>query len=74
MKKVIIFVIKSYKLTLSPILVLLFGKGCRFTPTCSDYTIEAVQKYGTLKGLPLGFKRFLKCHPFSTGGYDPVSL
>lgn len=45
---------------------------CRFTPTCSEYTYQAVEKYGALKGIILGFKRILRCHPWSTGGFDPV--
>lgn len=47
-------------------------KLCRFNPTCSEYTIEAIKKYGTFKGLRLGFKRVLKCHPGGKKGYDPV--
>ena len=46
--------------------------SCRFWPTCSEYTAEAVEKYGAGKGLWLGLKRILRCHPFSSGGYDPV--
>ena len=72
MKKILIYLIKGYKITLSPILMNVFGGGCRFTPSCSDYTIEALEKFGTLRGLLLGSKRFLKCHPFSSSGYDPV--
>ena len=45
---------------------------CRFTPTCSNYMIEALEKYGTLKGLHLGIKRILRCHPKGKSGYDPV--
>lgn len=45
---------------------------CRFVPTCSNYTIEAVKKYGGIKGTILGIKRVLKCNPFNPGGYDPV--
>lgn len=45
---------------------------CRFTPTCSEYTKQALQKYGVFKGLWLGLKRVVKCHPFHEGGYDPL--
>lgn len=50
----------------------LTDKACRFSPTCSQYSLEAVKKYGVIMGLGLGFKRVLRCHPFSAGGYDPV--
>lgn len=49
-----------------------FHYSCKFYPTCSNYMIEAITKYGSLKGLYLGFKRILKCNPFSKGGYDPL--
>ena len=45
---------------------------CRYRPTCSNYTYQAVEKYGVLKGLFLGLKRIIRCHPFSKGGYDPL--
>jgi uncharacterized protein len=45
---------------------------CRFTPTCSEYTKQAIEKYGVLKGLWLGLKRICKCHPFNPGGYNPL--
>jgi hypothetical protein len=72
MKKVTLLIIDLYKATLSPLLVTIFGTGCRFTPTCSVYTREAVEKFGTKEGLKLGLKRFAKCHPFSHGHIDPV--
>ncbi len=72
MKKVAIFVLKVYKKFLSPPLTKAFGNACRFTPTCSEYTIEALEKYGFLKGSLLGLKRLGRCHPFGGQGYDPV--
>jgi uncharacterized protein len=72
MNKLIIFIIKSYKNLISPIFEVLFGKACRFTPTCSSYTIEALEKFGTIRGLKLGLIRFSKCHPWGGSGYDPV--
>ena len=71
MKRVIIFLIKVYKKILSPVLSC-FGFKCKFYPSCSTYTIQAVEKYGVLKGIFLGTKRILKCNPFSNGGYDPL--
>lgn len=47
--------------------------NCRFTPTCSQYTYEAIEKYGLIKGCWLGMKRILRCNPFNPGGFDPVS-
>jgi len=69
LKKLFIFFIKLYKIFISPFL----GNNCRFAPTCSEYTAEAIAKKGVLKGLYLGFCRILKCHPFSKkSGFDPV--
>ncbi len=68
MKHLLIAIVKFYQVTISPLL----GKNCRFMPTCSQYTIEALSKYGAIKGLYLGIKRILKCHPFHPGGYDPL--
>ncbi|TFG79368.1 MAG: membrane protein insertion efficiency factor YidD [Chrysiogenales bacterium] len=68
MKKALLLLIKIYKMTLSPLL----GRHCRFLPTCSTYTYEAVEKHGALLGVFLGLKRILKCHPFHAGGHDPV--
>lgn len=71
MKKILIIIIKVYKKTLSPIFVS-FGIKCKYYPTCSEYTRQAIEKYGALKGSFLGIKRILKCNPFSKGGYDPL--
>lgn len=68
MKKIIILIIKTYQITLSP----LIGSNCRFHPTCSEYTIQAVNEHGVYRGLILGVKRISKCHPFGGKGYDPV--
>ncbi len=72
MKKTLIFTLTFYKKVISPILERVFGNACRFTPTCSQYTIDALEKYGVLKGLSMGIRRLLKCHPFGSFGYDPV--
>lgn len=68
MRFVVLSLIKIYQKVISPI----FGKKCRFYPSCSAYTAEAIIKYGTVKGCFLGFKRIIKCHPFNPGGFDPV--
>ena len=71
MKKFSILLIKIYKKTLSPVLSF-FGVNCKYYPTCSEYTIQAIEKYGFFKGVFLGIKRILRCNPFSKGGYDPL--
>ncbi len=71
MKRLFIEIIKIYKKTISPILSY-FGIKCKYYPTCSEYTMQAIQKYGIIKGCFLGIKRILKCNPFSKGGYDPL--
>lgn len=68
MKRVIVILIKLYQWIISPLL----SPVCRFTPNCSNYALEAVQKYGAIKGSQLAVKRVLRCHPFSAGGYDPL--
>ena len=68
MKKIIILGIKLYRKYISPIK----RPCCRFYPTCSQYTLEAIEKYGALKGSIMGVKRILRCHPFNKGGFDPV--
>ena len=62
------FLIKVYRYAISPIL----PSSCRFYPSCSEYAIEALGKYGLLKGSWLALKRIARCHPLSAGGHDPV--
>ncbi|HNZ36071.1 MAG: membrane protein insertion efficiency factor YidD [Candidatus Marinimicrobia bacterium] len=64
----IILIIKTYRLLLSP----LFPNTCRFTPTCSQYALEAFKKFNFFKASWLSLTRILKCHPYHTGGYDPL--
>ncbi|MDD5569561.1 MAG: membrane protein insertion efficiency factor YidD [Bacteroidales bacterium] len=66
--KIAILLIKFYKYAISPYLM----PSCRYTPTCSEYGIEAVKKYGIFKGGYLTLKRFLSCNPWGGSGYDPV--
>ena len=69
MKSVFLSLIRFYQRAISP----WFPARCRFRPTCSAYALEAIQKYGAMKGLLLALKRFLRCHPFYKGDwYDPV--
>jgi hypothetical protein len=68
MKFIAISLLRIYKYAISPLL----PPSCRFTPTCSEYAAEAIEKYGFFKGMFLGVKRLLRCHPFHAGGYDPV--
>ena len=63
-----ILLIKIYQLLISP----LFPSSCRYSPTCSHYTLEALKKYGLFKGGWLGIKRISRCHPWGGSGYDPV--
>jgi uncharacterized protein len=68
MKVVLVEVLKFYKLAISPFL----PPACRFTPTCSEYAAEAIQKYGAVRGVLMAAWRVCRCQPFARGGYDPV--
>lgn len=68
MKYLILDFLKLYKTLLSP----LFPPACRFTPTCSEYAAQVVEKYGAIGGTWLGLKRILRCQPFCRGGHDPI--
>ena len=65
---ILIKLIKIYKYLISPFI----GPSCRYLPTCSEYTIEALKTYGFAKGLMLSFKRIMSCHPWGNSGFDPV--
>ena len=67
-KRVLIAIIRAYQYALSP----WWGQHCRFTPTCSHYALEALERHGALQGSWLAARRLLRCHPWSAGGYDPV--
>jgi hypothetical protein len=68
-RSLLIALIRFYQRFISP----LTGSACRFHPTCSSYSIQSLEKYGTLKGLGLTTLRLVKCHPFHPGGHDPVT-
>ncbi|UCE87871.1 MAG: membrane protein insertion efficiency factor YidD [Deltaproteobacteria bacterium] len=65
---VLVSLIRAYQLVLSPWI----GPACRFEPSCSRYMMEAVQRHGPLRGVVMGLRRLLRCHPLAKGGYDPV--
>jgi putative membrane protein insertion efficiency factor len=68
MQRTVLILLEVYKRFVSPFL----PSACRFRPTCSEYMMEAVTKYGTLRGTWMGIKRIGRCHPLHAGGYDPV--
>ena len=68
MKQIVLAPIRFYQYAISP----MFGRRCRFFPSCSEYTVDAVNKYGVFKGLRLGLGRICRCHPWNPGGFDPL--
>ena len=68
MKATVLALIRAYRYTIRPLL----GANCRFAPTCSEYAQEAIVKHGVFKGTWLAMRRILRCHPYHSGGYDPV--
>ncbi len=68
MSTLALYLLRGYKLFVSPLL----PPVCRFTPTCSEYAAEAIARYGFIKGMKVGLRRLMRCHPFSAGGFDPV--
>ncbi len=68
MRRIVIFIIRLYQTLVSPYM----APSCRYTPTCSQYSIEAIQRFGIFKGLWLSIRRLTSCHPWHHGGYDPV--
>jgi len=69
MQKVLIALLRGYKKFVSPFL----PSACRYSPTCSEYMMQAVAKYGAVRGVWMGLKRLARCHPFHEGGFDPVT-
>ncbi len=68
LKSLVLALLRGYKRWISPML----GQNCRFHPSCSVYTMQAVERFGVIRGLWLGMKRISRCHPLHPGGYDPV--
>lgn len=68
MNRLLVMLIRTYQLVISPYL----PPACRYLPTCSQYAIDALERHGTLRGSWLAIKRIGRCHPFHTGGFDPV--
>ncbi|HBG76938.1 membrane protein insertion efficiency factor YidD [Eubacteriales bacterium mix99] len=68
MKHILLFLIRAYRKIISPA----FPPSCRFIPTCSEYSMQAIEKYGSFKGTVLSLRRILKCNPLHSGGYDPL--
>ena len=72
MTRVMIGLVRLYQIAISPVLVAITGPSCRFSPSCSNYAIEALGKHGAFRGSWYALRRVVRCQPFSKGGYDPV--
>ena len=72
MSKVMVGFVRFYQIAISPVLIAIAGPSCRFTPSCSQYAIEALGKHGALRGSWYALRRVVRCQPFCRGGYDPV--
>jgi putative membrane protein insertion efficiency factor len=68
LKTLALWLLRGYQVMISPVL----GQTCRFSPTCSNYSMQAIERFGVFKGAYLTAARLLRCHPFHTGGHDPV--
>ena len=68
MKSILLLIVRGYQLLIRPVL----PPSCRFSPSCSQYSLEAISKYGAIKGFWLTIKRLMRCNPWNPGGYDPV--
>lgn len=68
MKQILLLIIRGYQKFISP----MFPPSCRYYPTCSNYSLKAIKRFGAIKGGLMGVARILRCHPFVRGGYDPV--
>ena len=68
MKPILLALIRAYRLVLGP----WWGRQCRFTPTCSEFALEAIERHGALRGSWLAMRRISRCHPWHAGGFDPV--
>ncbi|RLC32976.1 membrane protein insertion efficiency factor YidD [Candidatus Shapirobacteria bacterium] len=71
MSRLLILLVRFYQVCLNPAVRFFFGNCCRFEPSCSNYMIQAIKKYGPMKGVFKGICRLFRCHPFCKGGYDP---